>query len=293
MKSMNDKIKKGKLGLYATVFILAVASLGFRFLNESKLEQTSLLFVGLPALVTLLVIRFTNKPKSLYGAMARVITLFLLMSSILLGEGTPCIILASPLFYGVGALIIFLYKIMDDKNNRLYSYALIPALLVLIGQPQKFKSTEIHTVSTSLEITGHQSLSAFNQQPDFMQNFPTYFKRVSFPKPIGISGEGLKVGDYRNIDFVSDTRGLGTLSLRIIKIEDDKIVFDIPHDNTHMHHWMTWKKVTVELAPQGNNTLITWKSEFTCDLGPNWCFLPIEKYTVDIMHEHLINSYFK
>lgn len=293
MKKTSDKTEKSKWNLYATVVILAVISMVFRFLNDVGWEQTSILFIGLPALITILVIRFTKRPKGLYGMMARVITLFLLMSSILLGEGVPCIILASPLFYGVGALIVKIYKISSNRNNKMYSFGLIPVVLLLVSDPQKFKSSEIHTVSTTIELKGDKSLSAFNNTPDFMKDYPLYFKRIGFPKPVNISGEGLEVGSVRNIDFLSDTRGMGTLSLRVCKLEKDKIVFEIPHDNTHMHHWLTWKKVTVELSSKGENTVVTWTSEFTCDLGPNWYFLPIEKYTVDVMNEHLINTYFK
>ena len=283
---------RSKRKLYAIVIILIISSVLFRLLNDYQFEQTSLLFIGLPALVTVLVIKFSKRPKGLYGMMAYVITLFLLMSAILFGEGIPCILLASPLFYGVGALIIKLYKMSVDKENRIYSYGLIPVVLLLISDPQNFKSEEIHRVETVVEVAGLKSLEAFEKQPNFMENYPAYFRRVGFPKPISILGEGLEVGDYRHVGFKSDTRGIGTLSLRVIDVEEDKVVFDVPMDDTHMHHWLTWAKVTVNLRKVGENTEVTWVSEFSCDLGPSWYFLPIEKYTIDIMNAHLIRSYF-
>ncbi|MCP4523516.1 MAG: hypothetical protein GY828_04830 [Candidatus Gracilibacteria bacterium] len=292
MKKRKTISEESKTKLYMVVVILVIVSIAFRLTNDIGLEQSSILFIGLPALITVLVIRFSKRPKRLYGMMARVVTLFLLMSSILFGEGVPCIILASPLFYGVGALIIWIYN-MTNKSNKMYSYAAIPIILLLVSDPQKFQSSEVHKVSTTIKVDGVKSLSVFNEKPDFMKNYPLYFKRIGFPKPVDIRTNGLEVGDSISIDFLSDTRGMGTLSLRVHEVNQNKIIFDIPHDDTHIHHWLTWKKVVVELSPKEGNTEITWTSEFTCDLGPSWYFLPIEKYTVDVMNEHLINTYFK
>lgn len=71
------------------------------------------------------------------------------------------------------------------------------------------------------------------------------------------------------------------------------MVFEVVNDNTHIHHWLSWKEVTVTTKSNKNNTSkITWETKFTCDLGPIWYFEPLERYGVKLMNEHLINSFF-
>ena len=46
------------------------------------------------------------------------------------------------------------------------------------------------------------------------------------------------------------------------------------------------------ISHTNGKTEVIWTSQYTCDLGPKWYFQPIEDYTIEIMNEHLINSYF-
>ncbi len=282
------------LGLYAFVAVLTIASITFRLINQFHFEQTSLLFVGLPALITVLMIRFSKTPKSAYGVVFRTITLFLLMSSIVLGEGTVCVLFAAPLFYGVAALIVFLFNYAKKKDkDKMYSLLVIP-LIILLAHPFGMKSTgEITTVSTTQTFANTIALTDLNKHPNFMLDYPAFF-HVGFPKPLDIQGEGLAIGDTRDIRFESTTKGIGTLSLQIAEASNQKIVFDIAKDETHIAHWLTWKKVEVEIIPSEdqNSTTVVWTSHYTCDLGPQWYFAPLEKLTVDLMNQHLINSYF-
>ena len=94
--------KNKKNSLYLLVGILAALSLFVRVVSSLHLEQTSILFVGLPAIVTVLVIKFAKTPKTARGVAFQSITIFLLMSSVLFGEGLICILMAAPIFYGLG-----------------------------------------------------------------------------------------------------------------------------------------------------------------------------------------------
>ncbi|MDC1395708.1 hypothetical protein N8368_04310, partial [Bacteroidia bacterium] len=69
---------------------------------------------------------------------------------------------------------------------------------------------------------------------------------MRFPKPIKVMCNGLTTGDTRDIQFMSNTKGLGTLSLKVISNDQDKIVFDVTKDNTHINHWLTWKRFAVK-----------------------------------------------
>lgn len=290
---MENKKKDPKITLYAIVAILTVASICFRLLNDLKLEQTSLLFIGVPALIALLVIKYTNRPKTSYAVMFYVVTIFLLLCGVLFGEGLICIIIMSPLFYGIGAVIVAITNALNKRDKRnLNAFILIP-LLLLVSQVYEINSTlETQKVSSTILFEGDKTLSEINTSPNFQKNLPSFFK-IGFPKPMGIIGTGTKVGDTRTIQFLSNTKGVGSLTLRIKETSPSRLIFEIVDDNTHIAHWLSYKEIVVDLNKKGNNTEITWTTNFTCDLGPSWYFEPLEKGAIKLMNEHLINSYFK
>jgi len=71
---MEDDVKfwDSKNTLYIIVGVLVVASLGYRLIVLNNYEQSALLFVGLPALMAILMIRFTEPPNNVLGATFRV-----------------------------------------------------------------------------------------------------------------------------------------------------------------------------------------------------------------------------
>lgn len=286
-KNQNKRI------LYVIVGVLVLASIGFRLINKYNLEQTSILFIGLPTLITLLVIKFSKTPKSTYGIVFRVITIFLLMSSILFGEGTVCILMSAPIFYGLAALLVFVYQYLKKKDKEKYlSIYVIPILLVLAVPMKNSEVSKIHSVETISSVSNEAKLDWFNNDPILNENYPKFFK-LGFPKPVNISGEGTSVGDKRHIQFLSNTKGIGTLSLEIESRDENSIVFKIIEDNTHIEHWLSWNKIKVDLInTSATETQIKWTSEFECKLSPAWYFEPLEKYTVQIMNQHLIDVYF-
>lgn len=282
-----------KQKLYVLVGILVVASIAFRLILDYNFEQTSILFVGLPALITLLMIKYSKTPKTAYGIVFKVITLFLLMASILFGEGLVCILFAAPIFYGVAALIVAIALYLKNKDKeKLLSIIIVPIILVL-SQPFGIKvEHDIQTVETVFVIDKNVSLDSFNTTPDFLKNYPNFFK-IGFPKPLGIKGSGINIGDRRDIQFKSNTKGIGTLSLEVAEKNNSIIIFKPLKDNTHIDHWLTWKKIKVELIKiNPTQTKIKWTTQYQCDLGPGWYFEPLEEVAVEIMNKHLINAYF-
>jgi len=282
-----------KIKLYVLVGVLCVASIVFRLINDYHFEQTSILFVGLPALITLLMVKYSKTPKTAYGIVFKVITIFLLMSSILLGEGIVCVLFAAPIFYGVAALIVFIFQYLKKRNkSNLYTIVIIPVLLI-VAQPFGVKvEPEIQTIITTVVMNKNVSIDSFNRNPDFLKNYPNLFK-IGFPKPIGVKGTGTNIGDSRTIQFESSTKGISTLSLEIVDKNNSSIVFKPTKDDTHINHWLTWKEMKVDVIKMNSNqTKIKWTSQYQCDLGPSWYFEPIEKIAVEVMNKHLINAYF-
>ncbi|MFK8059106.1 MAG: hypothetical protein AB8B78_03350 [Polaribacter sp.] len=281
-----------KITLYIIIFVLSVASIVFRTLSKEGLEQTSLLFVGVPALITILIVRYTKKPKSAYGVAFLTITLFLLLCGILFGEGLVCIIFMAPIFYGVTAILVWFYEFLKKiGKNKTYAIAILPILMLLFQPNELVSEPKIHSIITIQEISENQDLSKLKLTPNLKNNLPVFFK-IGFPKPLKIEGNGLNVGDIRTIDFKSNTKGIGQLVLEIKEKSYSKIIFKIKSDNTHINHWLTYKEIKIELVEENGVNKIVWTTDFICDLGPSWYFEPFEKYAVSLMNKHLIASYF-
>jgi len=208
-----------------------------------------------------------------------------------LGEGFICIIVSAPLFYGLAALLVFIYEQLNSRKSKLKVLTLLPIIL-LIAQPKWIKTTPaLHEVTTSKIISHPISMDVFQENPDFMKNIPLFFQ-LGFPKPLTISGEGIEPGDTRSIRFSSSTKGIGILKLEILAVSSNEITFKLIDDTSHISHWLRWHQVKVTFERLNNTeTLVTWSTTYSCELDPQWYFVPLQKLAVDLMHKHLINSY--
>ncbi len=285
--------KNQKRNLYILIATLIACSLVYRLLGDYDYKQTSLLFVGIPALLAILMVKYTNTPRTAYGIVFKAITLFLLLSSILLGEGVLCIIFAAPIFYGVAAILVAIHEYLHkrDKSN-LSAFFIIPTILVLAQPTEINRIPDMQTQVSTIVFDHKTSINAFTKIPDFQENYPNFF-RIGFPTPIGITGAGMEIGDTRDIQFKSSTKGIGTLSLEIIEKSPQSITFKPIHDDTHISHWLSWNEMKIELIEENESqTIVKWTTKYQCDLGPSWYFEPLENIAVQVMNKHLINTYF-
>ena len=90
------RLSNSQWAMLLIVVMMAVGSVMYRLLVIKQLEQTSVLFIGIPAVLAAIVI-MTGPVQSAVGVVVKGITICLLMSGILLGEGFICIVMASPL----------------------------------------------------------------------------------------------------------------------------------------------------------------------------------------------------
>jgi len=271
------------------ILAIAAASLFYRITQSSDFKNTSILFVGLPTLISILVAK-SGTPESTQGLIFKVITLFLLISAIILGEGILCIVMAAPIFYFAGFLVGVAANYFS-KDKKISALAFLP-LLVLISQPWNLKDHKVYSVSTTKTYTKAVTIDDLAKEPNFLAELPAVFQH-GFPKPVSIEGSGLKVKDQRKIDFVSSTKGKGSLVLEISEIDDHKVVFSPISDDTHIGSWLTWQKITVSIEEKNGQHELTWSSQYTCNLGPQWYFQPIEEKAIEQMHHFLMESYFE
>src|SRR5947208_3487674 len=114
-----SKPTSSQLTLVVLILVLAGGAVAYRLLNTHHLEQTSALFIGLPAFLAI-ALSLAPHSKTALGMTMKGITLAILMSGVLLGEGLICVLMASPLFYLVGAIIGALIDRAKKTKNTSY-----------------------------------------------------------------------------------------------------------------------------------------------------------------------------
>src|ERR1700682_6102226 len=97
-------ISKAQWSLAALILALALAGFLYRLLVNQRLEETSALFIRLRAILAI-VLAITPPARSATGAILKGMTIALLLSGPILGEGFICILMSAPLFYLIGAIV--------------------------------------------------------------------------------------------------------------------------------------------------------------------------------------------
>src|SRR5215469_9551510 len=112
----SDRVRRKKLTLVGICLTFAVISIAGRLIYLHHLETTSLMFIGVPTVLAVL-LALSVRPKSVMATVMTGVTFVLLLSSVLLGEGFICILMAAPIFYVAGAIIGAIWESARTKPS--------------------------------------------------------------------------------------------------------------------------------------------------------------------------------
>ena len=277
------------------IFLILAVSAGtvmYKLTVREHLEQTSLLFVGIPAILAI-ILALTPKAKTALGAILKGLTVALLLSAPLLGEGFICIVMASPIFDGVGILI----GVLVDENRKYRQTTLSCLVLVLLpmsiegGSPVlSFNREETVQASRIINASAEQVELAISRSPHTDLPLPLYL-RMGFPRPTEAKGEGLQVGAPRSIRFAGGEGCPGDLMLKVEEFRPGYVRFRAVSDRSKIAHWLDWKSSEVEwIELDSDHTRVTWKLHFQRRLDPAWYFRPWERYATELAADYLIRS---
>ena len=97
-----------RLTMIAAVLALAAASIAYRLLVLSELQHTSLVFIGVPAILAIVTLRV--QPRTAWGSVQKTVALALCLSGVVFGEALICILMAAPLFFLIAAIVVKLSR---------------------------------------------------------------------------------------------------------------------------------------------------------------------------------------
>jgi hypothetical protein len=290
--------------LEMTIGLGVVVVIGCTFyvlLSSTHFEHSSLVFIGLPAVLALAAV-LLPRPATAKGAIVRAVTVALLLSGVLFGEGFVCIVMAAPLFYAVGLLIgaVVDYLGRDrEQPPRALSCVLMLAVMPfsLEGVVPGLEFARVARVTVEQVVSGSpaQVEAALARTPCFDRTLPAFFRRLRFPTPGATSGEGLQVGDRRTVEFLHTAHNAGhhpgLLTLEVRAREPGRVLFVMREDSSYLTHWLSWQSADVtwqEIAP--GRTRVRWMLTYRRRLDPAWYFAPLERYGVRLAGGYLIET---
>lgn len=275
---------------------ITAGCLMYRILVLKQLEQTGLLFAGIPALLAVIV-ACTPKAKTLIGGTLKATTFFLLLSAPLLGEGFICILMAAPIFYAVAlAVAAVIREIRSSVKNR--KQTILPCLALIGILPMSlegsrpalsFDREEAVTARRTVRATPEEVEIAMSRSPRTNLPIPLFFK--SFPRPTEAHGDGLKPGDFRSIHFAGGEGHPGDVVLRVVESGPGHARFEVVSDKSKIAHWLAWEYADVHWRATGaGQTQVEWTLGYRRLLDPAWYFRPWERYAVRVSADYLIRA---
>jgi hypothetical protein len=276
------------------VLALAATGIMYRILVLKHLEQTSLLFMGIPGLLAIL-LAARPRAKSVTGGIMKATAIGLLLSGPLLGEGFICILMASPIFFLVAAVI----GLTVDWFRRRNRPGILPCLILLSLSPMVLEGThprlslnreESVTVTRTLHASSQDVTAALAQSPRLDQPLP-FFGRLGFPRPTEAQGEGLEPGALRTTHFAGGEGHPGDLVVQVAESHPGHVLFQVVSDHSKIAHWLDWQSAEVSWAAiDADHTQVTWTLRFRRSLDPAWYFRPWERYAAGLAANYLIET---
>ena len=286
-------ISRSQWALITLVIALTIGATLYRFLKHEQLWQTSAMFIGVPAVLAI-VLALTPKAKTLTGGIVKGITLALLIVAPLLGEGYLCILFASPLFYLVGIIIgVVVDSIRAARAAKLSCIAvlLIPMCMEGVVPQLTWNRRQTVEVRRVVNAPAKNVRDALSRSPRIDTKLPAFLS-IGFPRPLRASGEGLSVGSTRTIHF-SGAEGdpEGDLRVRIVESTDGFVRSETMSDASKLTQWIRWDSSEVRWHPiDAARTEVVWRVQFERELDPAWYFAPWERVAVGEAVKYMIEA---
>jgi hypothetical protein len=289
--------------LAALIGAVAIAAVTYRLLLGRGLGQTAALFIGIPALLAIIV-TWVVTPGSAKGVAIKAVTVSLLVSMLFLWEGMVCILMSAPLFFAVAILVASAIESAsgpERHSNKIFSCLFLLALVPMTLEGVMPLTTVDRDESISCSKIVHASSAAVGralfQAPRFERAFPP-FLRIGFPWP-----EATRIEQQASSTrWVIQVRGgemllngmehkIGDLVLELEESRPGLVRWRAASDGSHMTHFLTWREVVVAYEPvDAATTKVTWTLRYSRGLDPAWYFGPMERYAARLAAGYLIDA---
>jgi len=274
-----------RAGLLLALMAVGVA---YRLVVMGGFGRTGLMFLGLPALLAVLLV-LLPKSKTTTGAIVKGITLLVLVVAPLLGEGYLCILIASPLFYAVGIVVGLIADAMRDRKRTLGCVAVLVLPLCLEGTAWQMPRGQVVETTRVVDASAADVEQALSGPMQIERALPR-FLRIGFPRPVTAWGGGLRAGDVRGLHFTgAEGTPPGDLLLRVADSKPGYVRMEVVSDKSKVTEWLWWRDTEVMWrAVDAGHTAVTARVHFDRGLDPAWYFTAWERFAVKEAAGYLI-----
>lgn len=293
---MEAKIKR-KIRGNIILMLIAAVSIVIRLLMEYDFDNTGLLYIGVPFLISmaLMWIDRENPNKSWRKAMVNHLLLALIVmlgSSVVLFEGFLCVLMFLPIYLGV-ILLAFIYFYLHElyaksRGTKLFGH-IIPVFLLLAALEGTHPLVSVNrdnvvTVSRIIDA-GVDDIRAQINTPPELQKQRQWFLSL-FPMPYKTDTVGLAEGDINTAYlryhrwFVTNTHD-GILQSQITHSTERLIVFKFIENTSYLGNYMKFQHAQIQLLPlDEGRTKVVYSISYKRLLDPAWYFQPLQRYGV-------------
>ena len=303
---INKRFRIGARQWYWFFIVLAIGLAGivFQLLRRKGLNDSALLYIGVPFIMAL-VISLTPRMKSVMGGAMKAVTIAILLSAPIFNEGFLCILFAAPIFYSVAAVCALILSALKDASQKrgkdrlkLAGLTVIIASLSLEGSHEQFSIERYQEASyTTVLPIGIDALKSQLENPfeDYEpEKISLPFFLSVFPKPVSAVGGGLQIGDRIELQyeypkwFVANIHK-GSAVYELVDSQENGLIYSIEQDDSYLSHYLTWHSSEVywrEISE--TETEVTWRLSYERKLDPSWYFGPMEQYAVWLTAKTLV-----
>ncbi|MFL5542996.1 MAG: hypothetical protein ACJ8J0_28715, partial [Longimicrobiaceae bacterium] len=209
---MTDELQKSEKRrrneLLALVAGVAAAGILFRVATGIGLQHTSLVFMGVPAVLAVAVGMMPH-PGSARGTIMRATALALLLAGVALGEAFVCLLMAAPVIFLVALGVGTFVEWSEKRRRRDAGFAHAPLLALLVaavpameGVVPRFEfAREAEVTATRIVPAAPAEVERALAAPMRFDRPLPRFLRLGFPTPGATEGAGLRVGDRRAVEL--------------------------------------------------------------------------------------------
>ncbi len=265
-------------------------------LKDTGNFHTAALYVGVPTLLALFLGYGARGTTSVTAMGIKWTAIALLLSMPVFGAGIVCVVMASPIIFGIVAMICKGFEDAYRRGGKASISIVIPILAILSFEG----TTEFTTVDRFEVVSVERIVSAGAAEVEeqlaakvsFDRPLP-WFLRL-FPKIVDTGGAGLDPGDRRSVRLVGERFYEtidGSVVFEVAERRANKVRFVPVQDDTMIARWLTWRYSEVAWqAVDERHTRVTWTLAFERRLDPFWYFGPLERFGVSKAAEALIDN---
>ncbi|MEM7366394.1 MAG: hypothetical protein AAF525_20460 [Pseudomonadota bacterium] len=294
--------------IYLLTLVIAGALMGI--LLGSSLGHSALTYVGVPWLVSLMVVLLLQKGRfdsiwlSFFIFGFYLVTILLLVS-ILTSEGFICVLFFIPIYLMIGFVMFLVYALVQIVGAvhrrwlKRFQTVVFPAVVLVLSMEGTHEALTFDRwnhvyAETETHLTEAELLRNLNQPIDL--NKDRGWLLGIFPMPYEIETSDLSPGAVHVVRmryhrwFVTNTHE-GEVHLLIKTVSPDEVTTEVLFDSSYVSTYLSLTGTSIRFDEiEGGRLRVSLAMTYRRNLDPAWYFQPIQRFAVKQFADFLLRE---